>query len=238
VKPARDPDRRRREAVLEAPAYLVAEAALYLGIPRATLRYWVRGARYRTSRGSRTAAPLIRTPEPGVLSFLNLVEAHVLDAIRRQHKISLQGVRRALDYLVKRSPSEHPLADQSFATDGADLFVEQYGALVNVSAGGQIALREMLQAHLRRIERDDAGLPVRLFPYTRKSELEEPRRVAIDPRVQFGRPVLAGTGIPTEVIAERFKAGESLDDLARDYGRSQDEIQEAVRAELYLHTAA
>lgn len=224
--------------MLEAPAYRVAEAALYLGIPAATLRYWVKGARYRTRRGTRSAVPLIRTPKPGVLSFLNLVEAHVLDAIRRQHKVSLQGVRRALDYLVKQFPSEHPLAEQSFATDGADLFVDQYGTLVNVSAGGQTALREMLRAHLRRIERDDKGLPVRLFPYTRRSALDEPRRIAIDPRVQFGRPVLAGTGIPTEVIAERFKAGESLDDLARDYGRTPDEIQEAVRAELCLHAAA
>lgn len=238
MKTAVDPGRQRRESVLEAPAYRVAEAALYLGIPAATLRYWVKGARYRTRGGVRTAAPLIQTPEPGVLSFLNLVEAHVLDAIRRQHKLSLQGVRRALDYLEDRFPAKHPLAEESFATDGANLFVERYGELVNVSAGGQMALREVLDAHLRRIERDDAGLPVRLFPYIRRTALDEPRRIAIDPRVQFGRPVLAGTGIPTEVIAERFKAGESLDDLARDYGRTPDEIQEAVRAELCLHAAA
>lgn len=224
--------------MLEAPAYRVPEAALYLGIPAATLRYWVKGARYRTRRGARTAAPLIRTPEPGVLSFLNLVEAHVLDGLRREHHISLQHVRRALDYVVDRFPARHPLAEQSFATDGVDLFVERYGSLVNISAGGQTALREVLRAHLKRIERDDSGYPIRLFPYTRRTTLDEPRAVAIDPRVQFGRPVLAGTGIPTEVIAERFKAGESLDDLARDYGRTADEIQEAVRAELCLHAAA
>jgi uncharacterized protein (DUF433 family) len=62
--------------------------------------------------------------------------------------------------------------------------------------------------------------------------------VVIDPRVQFGRPVLVGTGIPTEVIADRFKAGEALDDLARDYGRTPDEIQEAIRAEFQLRGAA
>lgn len=222
----------------EAPAYRVPEAALYLGIPKATLRYWVGGARYRTQGGVRAAPALIRTPEPFVLSFLNLVEAHVLDAIRREHKISLQAVRYALGYVAKRFPSEHPLADQSFATDGADLFVEQYGSFVNASAGGQIALKDVLRAYLRRIERDDSGLPIRLYPFTRKTALEEPRRIAIDPRVQFGRPVIVGTGIPTEVIAERFKAGESIDDLARDYGRPLDDVQEAVRAELCLHTAA
>ena len=30
---------------------------------------------------------------------------------------------------------------------------------------------------------------------------EQPRTVVIDPRVSFGRPVIAGTGIPTAVLA-------------------------------------
>ncbi len=60
----------------------------------------------------------------------------------------------------------------------------------------------------------------------------------IDPEVQFGRPVLAGTGIPTLVIANRYKAGESITDLARDYDRPEAEIEEAIRYELELPTAA
>jgi uncharacterized protein (DUF433 family) len=59
----------------------------------------------------------------------------------------------------------------------------------------------------------------------------------IDPRISFGRPVLAGTGIPTAVIAERYKAGESMDDLADDYGCQRFEIEEAVRCELALEAA-
>ena len=41
--------------------------------------------------------------------------------------------------------------------------------------------------------------------------------------------VIAGTGIPTFIIAERYAAGDSSADLAKDYGRSQEEIEEAVR---------
>jgi uncharacterized protein (DUF433 family) len=55
--------------------------------------------------------------------------------------------------------------------------------------------------------------------------------------VSFGRPVLAGTGIPTAVIAERYKAGESMDDLADDYGRRRLEIEEAIRCELSVEAA-
>jgi uncharacterized protein (DUF433 family) len=51
-------------------------------------------------------------------------------------------------------------------------------------------------------------------------------------------PALTGTGIPTLVIADRYKAGESIADLARDYDRPEDQIEEAIRCELALPTAA
>ena len=56
--------------------------------------------------------------------------------------------------------------------------------------------------------------------------------VVIDPDISFGRPVIAGTGITTSIIAERYKAGESIADLGHDYGRPRNEIEEAIRCEL------
>ena len=82
------------------------------------------------------------------------------------------------------------------------------------------------------------GIPVRLYPFTRKRDFqEEPKAVVIDLQVCFGRPVLAGTGISTAVIAERYKAGESVDDLADEYGRQRFEIEEAIRCELTVEAA-
>jgi len=68
--------------------------------------------------------------------------------------------------------------------------------------------------------------------FTRKRELDEPRVVVIDPEVSFGKPVLVGTGIPTSTVAERYKAGESVDDLAEDYDLERAKIEEAIRCEL------
>lgn len=231
---------RRIEDLRELPAYGIAEAARYLRIPATTLRAWARGQRYYTPSGhARFFAPVITLPDPDrpLLSFMNLVEAHVLDAIRREHEISLQKVRRALEYIAREFRSAHPLAEQRFETDGVDLFVERYGELVNISQHGQLAMRKVLEAYLRRVERDPQGLVVRLYPFTRKREADEPRAVVIDPWVSFGQPVLAGTGIPTAVIAERYKAGESIEDLAADYGRDRLEIEEAIRCELEVEAA-
>lgn len=224
------------------PAYGISEAAVYLRIPQATLRSWVVGRNYPVRGGRRRFEPLIR-PAGGdarLLSFFNLVEAHVLGAIRHVFRIDLPAVRNAIDFLEKRSQSEHPLADRPFLTDGNDLFIKELGRLVAVSASGQLAMREVLGAHLRRIDRDAKGVAASLYLFTRGGSrtADEPRRVVIDPRVQFGRPVLAGTGIPTAVIAERFKAGESIEELVTDYGRSAADIQEALRCEQSVSEAA
>lgn len=70
-------------------------------------------------------------------------------------------------------------------------------------------------------------------PFTRSTRPPEaPRVVVIDPRVLYGRPVIAGTRVPTAaVVYERWKAGESVETLAVDYSRSRDEIEEALRCE-------
>ncbi|MCG3134124.1 MAG: putative antitoxin VapB45 [Planctomycetes bacterium] len=231
------------EDARDVPAYGVAEAAAYLQIPPTTLRSWVVGRRYPVRGGSRRFEPLIRPAGRDrvlLLSFFNLVEAHVLDAIRHVYRIDVRAVRNAIDFLEKRFHSRHPLADRPFLTDGKDLFIKELGRLIAVSAAGQTAMRDVLEAHLRRIERDAEGVAAGLCLFTRGGPrtADSPRVVIVDPRVHFGRPVLAGTGIPTAVIAERFKAGESIEELVADYGRSAAEIQEALRCEQSARDAA
>lgn len=216
------------------PTYTVAEAAHYLGVPKATLRSWTAGRHYPVAGGRRFFKPVIEAADAkrSRLSFLNLVEAHVLSALRREHKIDLRKVRQAIDYLRDTFGSEHPLADHHFETDGLDLFVEKYGRLINITREGQLAMRAVLQSFLRRVKRDRQGTPVKLYLFTRKGEPSEPFAVVLDPRVSFGRPTLEGTNIPTAALAERYKAGDSLEDLAEDYGRPKEEVEEAIRYEL------
>lgn len=228
----------------DLPAYTVVEAAHYLRIPENTVRAWTFGRSFSTLRGARHAKPVVVPADRAgrLLSFVNLLELHVLDAIRRRHRVQLPRVRNAVDYLRERYGVAHPLVEQAMETDGVDLFVERYGRLVNVSREGQGVIRDLMRLHLDRIERDTRGLAVRLFPFTRRptdvlAADRQPRIVAIDPRVAFGRPVLTGSRIPTIEIAERYKAGDSIAELAADYDRSAVDIEEAIRCELRLDAA-
>lgn len=212
----------------ELPAYTIPEACHYLNLAESTVRYWV------TGKGGEYKPVIVPASDstPTLLSFLNLVEVHVLGAITREYKVKLPKVRSAVDFLKRKFKSDHPLISHDFATDGLSLFVEHYGKLINVSEDGQIVIRELLDAALKRIEWDAKGLPIKLFPFTHSDIKDSPRIIVIEPGLAFGRPVIAGTGIPTEIIAERYKAGDSVKELAADYDRQETEIEEAIRCEL------
>ena len=227
---------RQIEPTRLVPAYTVAEAAHYLRLPVPTLRSWAVGRTYTTQAGPKRALPALKIPsrDPAMLSFVNLVEAHVLASITRDFDVPLQTVRRAVRYLQKEFGSDHPLIERVLETDRRDLFIREAGRLVNVSRGGQVAILEVVGLYLSRIEWDRAGFAMRLYPFTGKAELHAPKAVVIDPHLAFGRPVLTGTTIPTQVIAERFKAGDSPQVLAKDYGRGPSEMLEAIRCELAI----
>ena len=220
--------RQNRTDPRELPAYSLAEAAHYFDIPVSTVRYW--------SLGRDQIMPLIEPAEvsPPILSFANLVELHVLGAIRRKHRVSMPKVRAALDYVQSVLKTPRPLANRQFKTDGVELFVEHYGGLINANRQGQMEMKEMLGNALVRVEWDDAGQPVRLFPYTRKEPSDSADLIMIDPSVSGGRAVIRDSRIAVEVVAERYKTGESIHDLAQDYGRDPDEIEEAIRCELKI----
>lgn len=224
----------------DIPAYTPLQVARYLDVPAATVRAWVFGRNYRTKEGVRYFEPVIKVPDviEGVpshqLSFTNLVEVHVLRAIRVNHDVPLEKVRLAVEFLETVLNADHPLARIDLQTDGLDLYIDNLEQIISVSRHGQMYFREVVKAHLRRIERGSERLARRLYPFTGGSDINSPSAVVIDPRISFGRPVLVGTGIPTAELAERFKAGESFVELAEDYGIDAMKIEEALRSELLL----
>ena len=216
------------------PTYSIGDAARYLRIPRSTIRSWTVGHSYRVKDGFSFFHPLIdiSKQKPYLLSFTNLVEVHILRAIRQHHKIQLNKVREALDFINEHLKVPYPLAQENFRTNGVDLFIKRYGELINASSGGKEELKEALNAHLERIEPDGSGLAIKLYPFTRSNEADNPRLVVIDPRIAFGRLTIAGTGIVTDILKERYKAGDSIEDLAEDYDCDRLSIEEAIRCEL------
>jgi hypothetical protein len=207
----RDPYRGRDPR--QIPAYTLFDAARYLHVPARTIQNWAYGYPYATKTGGRRRTPPLIDAESGSghdFSFFNLVELHVLAALRREHHVQMPNIRRAVEYVKKRLGSPRPLINEQMETDGTDIFVTKLGSLINVSQNGQLAMKALLQKYLKRIDRDAHGVAIRLFPFTRPK---------------------AGSRVPTVEIFERFIGGESPDEIAADFGRTLEEVHEAIRCE-------
>src|SRR6266436_485002 len=118
----------------------MAEAAHYARVPYQTLRYW--------TKGRDAVQPLIRlaSMEPPRLSFMNLMECHMLSGMRREYKLSIGKVRSALLNLIKLYPSHHPLLDWQLETNRVNLFLRPDGEeLVNLNKPEQRILTEIFE---------------------------------------------------------------------------------------------
>lgn len=77
----------------------------------------------------------------------------------------------------------------------------------------------------------DGDTPVRLYPFSRVPAEGSLRTVVMAPPIRFGRPTVASHGTPTDILFERHQAGDSITELADDYGISAAEVEEAIRYE-------
>ena len=212
------------------PAYPIHEAARYVKVPVATLRSWVFGREYEAA-GTTRRFPSIVTPasrRPPMLSFWNLVEAHVLRALRTDHGVPVKAVRTAVAYAEKYLGVERLLLSKELQAGAGSLFLERYGALIELSASGQIAMRQVFEAHLKRVVWDSGQFPIRLHPFIGPAGGSADQPIAIDPAIAFGRPIVVRRSITTAVIAERIDLGESVEALMQDYSLDRKDIEQAI----------
>lgn len=213
------------------PAYSMTDAARCIGAHPATLRSWFKGRSYPTKDGPRRSPNLLVPAAQDALSFQNLVQAHVVQGIRKRYHIPMHRVRDALAYLRESMGNLDLLASKEFFHDTEHLLLNVEDRLISLSERGQNVSATILAQYLHRIDYGDDGFASRLHPffYTATGQLYEPRHIMIDPTIAFGKPCLERLGVKTEIIADRFFAGEPIEELSADYGAKPEEIQEAIR---------
>lgn len=223
-----------RSTAEDVPRYSVPEAARYIRVPQATLSSWIRGRYYDVVDGTKFWHWLIERPDPNDsrLSFSNLIEAYVLNALRKQYHVKMPDIREALSNASAVYQTPHFLRSPLLRATEGNVFLAKLGKIVNVGIGTQQGIPEILNAYLERIEWDPAGIvPARLAPVTRLEPEDSPKIIFIDPNIAFGRPYVISHGIRTGTISERFGLGESIATIAADYDLKISEVEEALRYE-------
>ncbi len=197
------------------PAYTIAEASRYIGVNASTIRNWFRGTE-----------AILRPASSGRISYLDLIQAHVLHTIRRGYHIAMRKVRIAAETLKKLRGSLNYLAHKDFYVDEKHLFIMLDEQLISLSEGGQRVDQEVIKQGLKQLDYGEDGFSDQFFP---KADGVLQREFAVNPKVNFGRLHLTRLGISAEYIRDRFIAGERISEIALDYGANELEVEEAIR---------
>ncbi len=209
------------------PLYSFAETDRLAEVPPNTSKRWLKGYHFWYSPTERrTMPPITPAPTPkDAASFIDLLEVATIGRLKKKG-FSYQRIRKIDEYCKLYLQTPRPLVTETFKVHGREIFVEaSQGVLLNVGyEAGLLAWEEVLDPFLDDVEYENE-LVRRWWPRTKEVG------VVIDPDYGFGLPVIEGTGIRTEIIAERNRAGDSIEEITYDFSVNAEQIEDALRYE-------
>ena len=209
--------------LVSAGFYSAAEAASISRVPLSTLAYW---------RKTGVLEPSQRKSRPRLYSFEDLRDLRVAQSLRDQGAKPGE-IRKVLDYirgLAEQQPER--LAQAELAVVGGVVVYrnrERGIEPVQPSRKGQRVLAVNMAKIFEELGQSASDV----------AEIRPAPGIVIDPDVRGGTPVLEGTRVPVEVIAELVEDGVALGDIQRMYPTlSEQAIAAAAEWESQLAVAA
>jgi uncharacterized protein (DUF433 family) len=215
--------------------YTVSEAAKLTRVSSGRIRRWLRGYRYHRRQKTYASPPLWNGQWEPIdhslaLGFLDLIEIRFVDAFLKAG-VTWSTLRQARERARELFKVSHPFCTNRFVTDGRALFVELHRATGEPSLleiiSRQHVFGQIMKPFLKELEIGRDGAVLRWRP------LGKTRLVVLDPTRNFGRPIVAEHGVPTEVLA-KAAALSSIPEVARWYEVPEVEIRDAVEYEQQL----
>ncbi len=185
-------------------------------VSRAQIRRWMTVVKPPTQDKNTSAT----------IGFLDLIGLEMVCRFR-DRGASLQRVRRVLDGMRERFPDiQHPLAHESFYTDGHSVWIEFQGHAEEIVGNrkGQRAITSAIKTFAEEIQ----------FVDERAALWDIAEWIEINPRICFGAPVVAGTRIPVRSIVASL-AEDPPEEVARGFNLSVTRVKAC--AEFARHTA-
>lgn len=159
------------------------------------------------------------------INFLSLIEFYTFFRLREKG-LSTAEIRKLHNVLSKVLRTPYPFAiAQDYFIEGKNkkkfVYFEHLSNLVKLDEKLQYSLR-FIENFLEKIEFDDNNLAARFYP------LANSKNVVVDPKHQFGQPIVAGTNIKTHTLYSLYKGGETLEDISSLYHISLEKVQDAI----------
>jgi len=219
--------------------YSIPDVHRLTGMPSQSISRWVRGYEYK-HQGKKKKSPKLWIPDYKPvnnkigLSFKDLIEINLVYAFRKTG-LSLRIIRNAMTHAQDIFGIDHPFCTMQFLTDGRNIFREVHNETGEPTLEElfkrQIVFKEIISPFLKQLEFDNDIL-LRWWPLTKN------KRVVLDPNRNFGQPIVNKEGVLTEVLANAYKANESIEVVSSWYNVSKPAIKDAIEYEKNLAKAA
>ena len=230
--------------------YSLAEASRLVRVPARTITRWLYGYAYTTTdkgheKQKHFCEPLWKTEYSAdsfadrVIGFRDLLELRIVREFVG-HGLPLSVIRRCLE-IAKAVYGDYPLTTHKFCTDGERVFLSVMRdgiekELVDLLKR-QLVFSAIIKPSLYRGIEYEGDAARRWYP-----EDKNRRNIVLDPQQQFGKPVVADIGVPTEALFSNYKVegGDqtALNIVARVFDVPVRKVQAAVRFEEQLRQAA
>lgn len=221
--------------------YSPPEASRLTGVPIRRINRWTRGYWFVHRGKKRWSEPVIgqaisRLMGTPMLDFADLIELRFL-SLFRDHHIGWPTIRLAAQRAKEVLKSSHPFSSQRFTTDGRTILlqlVDQVGDrhLLDLVRDQWEFDRMVVKVLNRGLHYGNADGPQWWAP------LGEDRHVVVHPARSFGAPIVAPSGIRTQILHASYRAEPSADAVARWFRASLEEVTDAVAWEQSLRHAA
>jgi uncharacterized protein (DUF433 family) len=227
------------QRLLGSGLYPLPQAARLVGQETRTVRRWLKGYSWKYRNGRSYSGPLWHTqfededlPGERVIGFRDLLELRMVGEFAK-HGVHLKVIRATIEAASNDFGSAYPLSNRKFLTDGKRIFLQAVEEVTGHEKMIDVLGRQFVFGHVIR-ESLFAGIDYeggnasRWYP-------EKNRAVVLDPQVQFGTPILAKVGIPTDAIYDAWRAeGKNRAAVARLYDISPSMVSAAVGFEQRL----
>jgi uncharacterized protein (DUF433 family)/CRISPR/Cas system CSM-associated protein Csm2 small subunit len=165
------------------------------------------------------------------INFHALVE-FIVFAKLREHNFSVQRISKIHEELAKEFKTAFPFAfielfvdkqrDKQNKKGANNVWHNEYGSPTKTDGKKQLGLKEILEPTLLKIDFDNNRVAFRYFP------LGKEHKIVVDPKFQFGKPIILGTSIKAEIIYDMIIEGVSKKSISNLYNITQEQIDDVI----------
>ena len=199
--------------------FLVPDVAEILQLPYSKVRRWLN--EFWDNRMAKHGAYSFGDEKNKAINFYTLIEFYTFYQLRLEG-VGVSKIEFAHDEISKLLKTPYPFAT-NIRTDGKNIWYEYLNEIVNANGKEQIDIKVLLDPFLHKIEFGKNNLAELFFP------LENSKKIVVDPKRQFGQPIVTGTSLPIRTIHKLYQGGETKKNISLLYEIKISEVEDALR---------